>query len=136
VGTKGNTRAVAYPVVVGSCPQFLRTHVDHVRLGFDGILAQYKYYIRALSPIHIRVVFDQGPPELSDEKERWVYKLLATTYQQLQFKHHLSEMITIELADRLMAIIVTGISRRLRCSALLALGIYVYTYIYIYILIY
>ena len=58
--TKGNARAVMYPIVVGSCPSGLRTHVDHVRIGFDGILAQYRYYTRALSPIHIRVVFDQG----------------------------------------------------------------------------
>jgi hypothetical protein len=60
VGTKGNARAVMYPIVVGRCPQGLRTHVDHVRVGFDGLLAQYRYYTRALSPIHVRVVFDQG----------------------------------------------------------------------------
>lgn len=60
VGTKGNARAVMYPIVVGRCPQGLRTHVDHVRVGFDGLLAQYRHYTRALSPIHVRVVFDQG----------------------------------------------------------------------------
>ena len=64
VSTKGNARAVMYPIVVGRCPQGLRTHVDHVRIGFDGLLAQYRYYTRALSPIHVRVVFDQGTYDL------------------------------------------------------------------------
>ena len=65
IGTRGNARAVMYPIVVGRCPQGLRTHVDHVRTGFDGLLAQYRYYTRALSPIHVRVVFDQGTDRLS-----------------------------------------------------------------------
>lgn len=60
VSTVGNARAVMYPLVVGSCPHGLRTHVEHVRTGFNGSLAQYKYYTRALSPIHLRVVLDQG----------------------------------------------------------------------------
>lgn len=60
VNTKGNARAIVYPIVVGLCPTGLRTHVEHTRVGFDGLLAQYKYYTRALSPIHVRVVFDQG----------------------------------------------------------------------------
>ena len=60
VNTKGNARAVVYPIVVGLCPMGLRTHVEHTRVGFDGLLAQYRYYTRALSPIHVRVVFDQG----------------------------------------------------------------------------
>jgi Concanavalin A-like lectin/glucanases superfamily len=64
VNTKGNSRAIVYPIVVGLCPTGLRTHVDHTRVGFDGLLAQYKYYTRALSPIHVRVVFDQGQSTL------------------------------------------------------------------------
>ena len=60
VNTKGNARAVVYPIVVGLCPMGLKTHVEHTRVGFDGLLAQYRYYTRALSPIHVRVVFDQG----------------------------------------------------------------------------
>jgi Concanavalin A-like lectin/glucanases superfamily len=64
VNTKGNARAIVYPIVVGLCPTGLRTHVEHTRVGFDGLLAQYKYYTRALSPIHVRVVFDQGQSTL------------------------------------------------------------------------
>ena len=52
--TKGNGRAILYPVVVGSCPPGVRTRVEQVREGFDGILAQYKYHTRALSPIHVK----------------------------------------------------------------------------------
>ena len=100
--TKGNARAVMYPIVVGSCPSGLRTHVDHVRIGFDGILAQYRYYTRALSPIHIRVVFDQGPPEAYDVRERWIFKLLASLQFLLQSKHHISPPVLQGTADRLM----------------------------------
>ena len=106
--TKGNARAVMYPIVVGSCPSGLRTHVDHVRIGFDGILAQYRYYTRALSPIHIRVVFDQGPPEAYDVRERWIFKLLASLQFLLQSKHRISPSVLQGTADRLMVTITTN----------------------------
>lgn len=73
--TVGNARAILYPLVIGSCPLGVRTRVEHVRDGFDGYLSCYKYHTRAMSPIHARVVFDQGPPELFDSKERWIYQL-------------------------------------------------------------
>lgn len=36
--------------------------LDGVRGGFEGSLAHLRYYTRALSPIHVRIVCDQGPP--------------------------------------------------------------------------
>jgi len=117
-GTKGNARAVMYPIVVGSCPPGLRTHVDHVRVGFDGILAQYRYYTRALSPIHIRVVYDQGPPEAYDVRERWIFKLLASLRLLLDSKHHVAPPSMQSAADRLMTLFITDSTRRVRCGAI------------------
>ena len=34
--TKGNARAVAFPLIVGGCPQEFRTRVSCVKEGFDG----------------------------------------------------------------------------------------------------
>lgn len=75
--TKGNSRAVLYPLVIGSCPISIRSRVNHIRDGFDGMLAQFKYYSRALSPIHIKFICDGGPPESGDFYEQWIYKLIT-----------------------------------------------------------
>ena len=78
VNTGGNQRVTAYPVVLGSSPLAFRSRVEQVRDGFDGLLANFKYYTRALSPIHVKVIYDQGSPEASDARERWTYQLLAS----------------------------------------------------------
>ena len=117
-GTKGNARAVMYPIVVGSCPPSLRTNVEHVRVGFDGILAQYRYYTRALSPIHIRVVYDQGPPEAYDVRERWIFKLLTSLRLLLDSKHQVAPAAMQSAADRAMTLFITDSTRRVRCGAL------------------
>lgn len=122
VNTKGNGRSILYPVVVGSCPVGVRTRVDHVREGFDGLLALYKYYTRALSPIHIRVVFDQGPPESYDVLERWIYQLLAPVRSLAITMGHSAAPETIRrVASTLHMLFVTDVAGRLRCGALLVL---------------
>lgn len=78
VTPKGNGRAVLFPLLLGSCPQAVRSRVAYIRDGFDGMLAQYKYYSRALSPIHVKVIFDNGPPETLDQSGRYIYQLLAS----------------------------------------------------------
>ena len=122
VNTKGNGRAILYPVVVGSCPLGVRTRVDHVREGFDGMLACYKYYTRALSPIHVRVVFDQGPPESYDALERWLYQLLASTRSLSIAVGPVAFPETVQrLASTLHMLFVTDSAGRLRSGALLLL---------------
>jgi alpha-tubulin suppressor-like RCC1 family protein len=126
--TRGNTRAVLYPVIVGSCPQGVRTRIDQVKEGFEGILAQYKYYTRALSPIHIRVIYDQGPPESYDVQERWLYQLMGSC-KLLLSKLDVDGMNTIpevtamvtNLSEVLHMLFVTDTTSRLRISALLLL---------------
>jgi hypothetical protein len=77
-----------------------------------------------LKPITLNPTPNIGPPEPSDQKERWVYKLLATTHQQLQSNNNLSEMIKCELADKLMG------------KSYIYICIYIYSYIYVYMYIF
>jgi hypothetical protein len=46
--TSGNTRATLYPLIVGSCPVGVRTRVEHVREGFDGLLGSFNYHVCVL----------------------------------------------------------------------------------------
>lgn len=127
ISNKGNGRAVLYPLLVGSCPQGVRTRVEFVRKGFDGMLANYKYYTRALSPIHLKVIFDQGPPELYDIREKWIYRLLAVvdlqTSSNILHKFNttiLPSSLTFfsRAADTSMLIFITETGSRLRCAAI------------------
>ena len=83
VTTAGNARAILYPVIIGACPPGVRTRVDCIKEGFDGLLSNLKYYTRALSPIHVRVIFDKGPPEAHDARENLSYQLLSSSYLML-----------------------------------------------------
>ena len=53
--------------------------LDGVRGGFEGSLAHLRYYTRALSPIHVRIVCDQGPPlhAANPVCDIWCYQALA-----------------------------------------------------------
>ena len=81
VATAGNQKAVNMPLLIGSCPHNVKTRVEHVREGFDGQLASFKYYTRSLSLVHVRVIFDQGAPEMTDCREKWMLQLLASGEQ-------------------------------------------------------
>ena len=119
--TKGNARAVLYPIVVGSCPQGVRTRVDHVRDGFDGLLSLFRYYTRALSPIHIRVIFDQGPPESYDIHEKWMYQLMSSTSCLIQKFHNSSlhqQKIIEKISSTMFSVFGKDNNPSLRCSAL------------------
>jgi alpha-tubulin suppressor-like RCC1 family protein len=124
--SKGNTRAILYPVIVGACPQGVRTRIEQVKEGFEGLLAQYKYYTRALSPIHIRVIFDQGPPESYDIQERWLYQLLGSCKLLLSkvcadgVDGDIPEIVSMvsSLSEVFHMLFVTDTTSRLRTAAL------------------
>lgn len=46
--------------------------------GFDGSLGNVRYHNRALSAIHVHVVWDQGPPEPKNLLDRRCYELTST----------------------------------------------------------
>ena len=120
--TAGNARAILYPVIIGSCPAAVRTRVEYVKEGFDGLVSSLKYYTRALSPIHVRVIFDQGPPEAHDARERLSYVALASCKS-------LGSLLTrsppVESCKRLVSTLhglLLSDSNRLRCGALSMMG--------------
>lgn len=117
--SKINSRAILYPLLIGTCPQGLRTRVDSVKEGFDGFISQYKYHTRAISPIHIKVVFDQGPPDSYDIREKWVYRLLgcASLLQSPEAMTNLPHLIASRVIDSLLMIFVTDSVSRIRCAS-------------------
>ncbi|RYH27830.1 hypothetical protein EON65_13005 [archaeon] len=117
--TKGNSRAYSFPLVIGGCPSSFRTRISNVREGFDGMLAQCKYYSKPLSPIHVRVIFDNGPPETIDISAKVVYHLLATTKALLlTIDMEYADDLIHRIADVSHTIFVTDISKRNRLAAL------------------
>ena len=66
-------RANRHPLYIGKVPEGC-VRLDDVRGGFEGSMAHLRYYTRALSPIHVRIVCDQGPPETIKVKDRRVYR--------------------------------------------------------------
>jgi len=50
------------PLFVGGLPEDSR-FVNGIHGGIEGSIANLKYYSRALSPIHVRVLYDEGAPE-------------------------------------------------------------------------
>ena len=44
--TSGNTRANLYPLVIGNCPVSVRTRVEYVHEGFDGLIGSFNYHVR------------------------------------------------------------------------------------------
>jgi hypothetical protein len=103
-------RANRHPLYIGKVPEGC-VRLDDVRGGFEGSMAHLRYYTRALSPIHVRIVCDQGPPETIKVKDRRVYQMCASLFlcaQSVHGKRHLSQRHWI---DTLFQVIIHGTSR-------------------------
>lgn len=79
VTVTGNPKAISMPLMIGACPQNIKTRVDYVREGFDGQLGNFKYHTRALTLIHVRILFEQGAPEVNDGRDKWLFQMLASS---------------------------------------------------------
>jgi len=91
---KGNSKSILFPLLISSCPTTFKTKINSVKLGFDGMLSHCKYYSRALSPIHIKVIFDHGPPEAIDLSAKLIYIALSS------FKCILQSQVVLEYCSR------------------------------------
>jgi hypothetical protein len=60
----GVPRSPCHPLHVGSIPVGSTLRLEGVKGGFEGSIAQLRHYTRALSPIHVRIICDPGPPEV------------------------------------------------------------------------
>jgi hypothetical protein len=117
--SKSNTKAVIFPLLVGTCPSSMRTKIPHVKEGLDGMLSQYKYYSRALSPIHVKIVHDNGPPETSDVSAKLIYQMLASVKCLLRPLNAPYVGSSLQDAAGIMHMLfVTDTSRRTRFAAL------------------
>lgn len=64
-----------------------------------------------------------GPPETYDVRERWLFKLLASSRLLLESQSKLSDTATRAHADELMEFFITDSTRRVRISALKSLQV-------------
>lgn len=126
---KANIRAMSYPIVIGTCASLAKPKIEYLMNGFDGVIGSYKYHNRSLSSLHVKLVYDQGPPEM-DNREKWVYKLLAasnTAYSSF-YSQNSSDVLQKQefhsyAVNILLMIMITELtSSRLRLSAITVLG--------------
>ena len=54
--------------------------LDGVIGGFEGTLANLRFFSRALSPIHVRIVCDEGPPETCSASDSTCYQMCTCLY--------------------------------------------------------
>ncbi|CAM9106802.1 unnamed protein product, partial [Hapterophycus canaliculatus] len=69
-------RANRHPLYVGKVPEGAM-RLDGVRGGVEGSIANLRFFTRALSPIHVRILCDPGPPETVEVEDRHLYHLCA-----------------------------------------------------------
>lgn len=72
----GALRGNRHPLYVGKVPDGAM-RLDGVRGGVEGSIANLRYFTRALSPIHVRIICDPGPPETAKVEDRHLYHLCA-----------------------------------------------------------
>lgn len=79
--------------------------------GFEGSVGQLRYHNRALSPIHVRIVCDQGPPESSSQLDRRCYQMstvLVLLVESSEGLHHMRDLKWLKLFFEML---VTGTPR-------------------------
>lgn len=86
----GALRGNRHPLYVGKVPDGAM-RLDGVRGGVEGSIANLRYFTRALSPIHVRIIYDPGPPETAKVEDRHLYHLcafLVPVSRSPQCRHH------------------------------------------------
>lgn len=86
----GALRGNRHPLYVGKVPDGAM-RLDGVRGGVEGSIANLRYFTRALSPIHVRIICDPGPPETAKVEDRHLYHLcafLVPMSRSPQCRHH------------------------------------------------
>ncbi|CAM9751893.1 unnamed protein product [Scytosiphon promiscuus] len=92
-------RANRHPLYVGKVPEGAM-RLDGVRGGVEGSIANLRFFTRALSPIHVRILCDPGPPETIEVEDRHLYHLCACLVpisRSPQCRHHLRQTEWVHL---------------------------------------
>lgn len=72
----GTLRANRHPLYVGKVPNGA-VRLDGARGGLEGSIAHLRFFSRALSPIHVRILCDPGPPETAKVQDQYFYHICA-----------------------------------------------------------
>lgn len=99
---KGNSKSILFPLLISTCPISFKTKLSLAKAGFDGMLAHCKYYSRALSPIHIKVIFDHGPPETIDLSAKVMFSAMCSLkvlYNYLSVDIHEKQKISFCVSE-------------------------------------
>jgi len=68
---RSSSQKGAFPVTIGE------PHLDRMLGGIEGYVADMKLHYRALSPIHVHVLFNKGPPRLTSNLDRHCFQLVV-----------------------------------------------------------
>lgn len=105
-----------HPLYVGKVPDGM-VRLQGVKGGFQGSLASLRYYTRALSPIHVRIVCDQGPPELVRLKDRKCFQLCSLVYLLAQSPLARPHLCARPWLDLVLALLLHGTGRVQQAAA-------------------
>ena len=122
----GVPKECKHPLYVGKVPDGA-VRLQGVKGGFEGSLASLRYYTRALSPIHVRIVCDQGPPELVRVKDRKCFQicsLISLVATSPLARPHLCSRPWLSL---LLYIIIHGTSRVQQAAVRILIQLLPYT---------
>lgn len=85
--------------------------LDGVRGGLEGAIAKLRYYTRALSPIHVRILCDQGAPLATQDKDAWCGQICALLHASSQSRSTRLQLSQPKWLELLFNMIVFGTSR-------------------------
>lgn len=102
--------ANSLPVCVGRLLDGVR-YLECVNSSVDGYIAHLRYYTRALSPIHLRIVCDQGPPGAFQAGDSWCYQLSTILLMSASARLCRLQLLDCVWLDTLLAMMNEGTAR-------------------------
>lgn len=106
------------PLFVGTVPQDLApTELTNLS-GLEGTIAHLCFHSRAISPIHIRIMCDQGPPEDSTVPDSSCFQLLILLQSIAQSPLGCAMIATKRWLKKVVALLTATTSIRVQLSAL------------------
>mmetsp|Transcript_4361 Transcript_4361/g.13792 ORF Transcript_4361/g.13792 Transcript_4361/m.13792 type:complete len:1663 (-) Transcript_4361:3703-8691(-) len=96
---------------VTALPLFVGRPPDCTADGFDGYVAHLRYYTRALSPIHLRIVCDQGFPSTFQAGDIWCYQLVSVLLVTTSVKECCDQLRVFHWLEILQECLKKGTSR-------------------------
>lgn len=85
--------------------------LDGVRGGLEGSIARLRYYTRALSPIHVRILCDQGAPRGAQSSDRSCNQICALLFLSSQLRSTQDQLCDLKWQELLFNMLLFGTSR-------------------------